>query len=63
MQVWQLQERFCNDYLLPELYFRFTKCIVSTNENSDFYELREHKQLKTMEMSEAWADIYNDRYN
>ena len=51
------------NYLLPELYFRFTKFIVSTNENSDFYELRQHEQLKTMEMSEAWVDIYNDRYN
>ena len=30
---------------------------------SHFYELwQQHKQLKTMEMSEAWPDIYNEGY-
>ena len=30
---------------------------------SDFYELWEqHKQLKTMEMSEAWPDTYDEGY-
>ena len=29
----------------------------------DFYELwQQHKQLKTMEMSEAWPDIYNEGF-
>ena len=40
---------------LSELYFRFRK--------SYFYELwQHHKQLKTMEISEAWPDTYDDRY-
>ena len=43
---------------LPELYS------VGTNKKSDFYELwQQHRQLKTMEMSEAWADIYYEGYN
>ena len=30
---------------------------------SDFYELcQQYKQLKTMEMSGAWADTYNEGY-
>ena len=30
---------------------------------NDFYELwQQHKQLKTMEMSEAWPDIYNEGF-
>ena len=36
---------------------------VGTNEKSDFYELwQQHKQLKTMEMGEAWADTYKEGY-
>ena len=36
---------------------------VGENKNSDFYELwQQHKQLKIMEMSEAWPDIYDDEY-
>ena len=39
---------------LFELYFRF---------RSDFYEIwQQHKQLKTMEMSEAWSDTYDEEY-
>ena len=39
---------------LPELYFTFTRFTVRFTQKSDFYELRQqHKQLKTMEMSEA----------
>ena len=31
-------------------------------QKSDFYELwQQHKQLKTMEMSEAWPDTYDER--
>ena len=34
-----------------------------TNEKSDFYELRQQqKQLKTMEMSKAWPDIFYEGY-
>ena len=30
---------------------------------SDFYELwQQHKQLKTMEMSEAWLDTFDEEY-
>ena len=30
---------------------------------SDFYELwQQHKQLKTMDMNEAWPDIFYERY-
>ena len=33
------------------------------NEISDFYELwQQHKQLKTMEMSEVWPDTYEEGY-
>ena len=39
---------------LSELSFRFRKFIAVSNEKSDFYELgQQHKQLKTMKMSEA----------
>ena len=48
---------------LCELYFRFRRFIVSTNKKSDFYELQQqHKQLKTMEVSEAWPDTYDEGY-
>ena len=31
-------------------------------QKSDFYELwQQHKQMKTMEMSETWSDVYNER--
>ena len=36
---------------------------VGTNDKKDFYELRQqHKQLKTIEMSEAWPDIFYEGY-
>ena len=39
---------------LSELYFRFRRFIVGTNEKRDFYELwQHHKMLNTMEMSEV----------
>ena len=32
-------------------------------QKSDFYELwQQHKQLKTMEMNEAWPDIFYEGY-
>ena len=32
-------------------------------QKSDFYEpSKQHKQLKTMGMSEAWSDTYNEEY-
>ena len=49
----------------PELYFKFRKEIyaVATKEKIDFYELwQQHKQVKTMAMSEAWPDTYNEEY-
>ena len=34
---------------------------VGAKENSDFYELtQQHKQMKTMEMSQVWPDIYKE---
>ena len=34
-----------------------------TNKKSDFYELwQQHKQLKTIEMSEASPDTFDERY-
>ena len=36
---------------------------VVENKNSDFYGIwQQHKQLKTMEMSEDSPDVYNDEY-
>ena len=33
------------------------------NEKSDFYELwQQHKQLKTMEISETWSDTFDEGY-
>ena len=33
------------------------------NEKSDIHELwQQHKHLKTMEMSEAWPDTFNEEY-
>ena len=49
---------------LSELYFRFRRFILLVQtRKKDFYELlQQHKQLKTMEMCEAWPDIYNEWY-
>ena len=36
---------------------------IGTNENGDFCELwQQHKQLKTIEISEAWTATYDERY-
>ena len=36
-------------------------CFVDTNGRIDFYELwQQHKQPKTMEIKEAWPDIYDE---
>ena len=44
------------------LFYR-TLLATARGLKSDFYELwQQHKQLKTMEMSEAWPDIYNEGY-
>ena len=38
-------------------------CSVGTNKISDLYEIwQQHKQLKTIEMSEAWPDTYDEAY-
>ena len=43
---------------LSEVYFRIKIYSFGTNEKSDFYELwQQDKQLKTMEMREAWPDF------
>ena len=64
MQVAQLREPFCNDYY-PAWALLWNKKIYpfGTNKKSDFYELwQPHKQQKTMEMSEALPDIFNEGY-
>ena len=46
---------------LSELYFRFREFYsVSTNKKSELWQL--HKHLKTMEMSEASPDTYDEGY-
>ena len=43
----------CDEHVMAEIY------PFGRNEKSDFYELwQQHKQLKTMEMSEAWPNIF-----
>ena len=38
-----------------------SKNLFCSNEKSDFYELwQQYKWLKSMEMSEAWPDIYDE---
>ena len=47
---------------MSELSFRFRGYLFGRGKN-DFYELwQHHKQLKTMEMCEAWHDTYNEEY-
>ena len=36
MQVWQLQEPFCNDYYPAELYFKFRRFIVGADKKKWF---------------------------
>ena len=49
---------------LSELHFRFRRNILLVQtKKSDFYELwQQHKQLKTIEISEDWLDTFNERY-
>ena len=49
---------------LFELYFRFRRFVLLVQmKKSDFYELwQQHQQLKTMEISEAWPDNYDEGY-
>ena len=49
----------CLSFILEsEDWYKF-----GTNERSDFYELwQQHKQLKTIEMNEAWPDIFYEGY-
>ena len=49
MQVWQLEEPFCNNYCLPEVSFRFRKLIFLVQTKKNYFS----KQLKNMEMNEA----------
>ena len=49
---------------LPELYFRFKSFILLVQtKKSNFYKLwQQQKQLKTMKMSEAWPDTFDEGY-
>ena len=48
----------CLNFILDSEDLSFTY-----KQKSDFYELWQlHKQLKTMEMSEAWPDTFNEGY-
>ena len=62
MQVWQLQEHFCNNYMPTWTLLKIQRIYsVGKNEKSNFYELWQYlKQLKSMKMSEAWPDIYKE---
>ena len=64
MQVWQLQEPFCEDYELVWALLYIQKIYyVGTNEKTDFYELwQQRKLLKTMEMNDIWPDTYNEGF-
>ena len=62
MQVWQLQEPFCNDYTsLSELYFGMKGFILLVQTKKVFLWAMA-AQHKTMEMSEAWPDIFYEGY-
>ena len=64
MQVWQLQEPFCEDYEFVWALLYIQKIYsVDTNKKTDFYELsQQHKLLKSMEMNEIWPDTYNEGF-
>ena len=54
---------FATIIYMSELYFRFRRFIVGTNEKRDFYELwQHHKMLNTMEMSEVWPNTHDEGY-
>ena len=62
MQVWQLQEPFCNDYTsLSELYFGMKGFILLVQTKKVFLWAMA-AQHKTMEMSDAWPDIFYEGY-
>ena len=63
MQVWQLQETFCNNPFIQKICSAGRNQNQNRNQKSDFYELwQQQKQLKTMKMSESWSDIYDEGY-
>ena len=63
--VWTLfKNLFAMITSLSELYFRIQKFLLLVQmKKSDFYEIKQHqKQLKTMEISEAWPDTFDEGY-
>ena len=64
VHVSQPQEPFCNDFLPVWTFYKIQRIYpFSANEKSNFYELwQQQKQLKTMEMSEAWPDTFGEGY-
>ena len=60
----KLKEPFCNDYYPVWTLLQIKKIYsVGTKKKSDFFELWQlHKQLKTMEMSQAWPNTFDKGY-
>ena len=47
----------------PNFNFRFRRFILLVQTEKKFYKLwQQHKQLKTMEISEVWPDTYDEGY-
>ena len=67
ISIWKFgsfKNSFATITSLSELYFRIRRFILLVQtKKGDFCELwQQHKQLKTMEMRETWADIFYEGY-
>ena len=64
MQVWSFKNPFAVITSLSEILFRFRRFIMLVQtKKSDFYELwQQHKQHKTMKISESWPDTYHEGF-
>ena len=65
MQVWQLQELFLQRLLACLNFTLNSEDLFSSYKvkTSDLYDLwQQYKQMRTIEMSEIWPDIYDKGY-
>ena len=65
MQVWQLQELFLQRLLACLNFTLNSEDLFSLYKvkTSDLYDLwQQYKQMRTIEMSEIWPDIYDEGY-
>ena len=65
MQVWQLQELFLQRLLACLNFTLNSEDLFSLYKvkTSDLYDLwQQYKQMRTIEMSEIWPDIYDKGY-